>query len=179
MPSGKDLLGIAITWERMIIIKSDDVLKYLNEHQIDYQLVQHPAVYTAEEADHYTANYDFARAKNLFLHDKHSLYLVMVQDNKRVDMKKLRQVANTGRLSFAKEQQLVDILGVSSGSVSPFNLLNDHSHQVKVIFDQDLADKSQLIGCHPNTNTTTVILKISDLLNLIKTWGNSLQIVDL
>ncbi len=163
----------------MIIIQPDNVLKYLNEQHIDFQLVQHPAVYTAEEADRYTADYDFARAKNLFLHDKHSLYLVMVQDSKRVDMKKLRQVANTGRLSFAKEQQLVDILGVSSGSVSPFNLLNDHSHQVKVIFDYALADESQLIGCHPNANTATVILKISDLLNLIKTWGNPLRIVDL
>ncbi len=48
------------------MIKPDDVLEYLNEQQIDYQLVQHPAVYTAEEADRYTKNYDFARTKNLW-----------------------------------------------------------------------------------------------------------------
>lgn len=144
----------------------------LDQQQIDYQVVNHPAVYTAEEADKYTADYDFARAKNLFLHDKHHLYLVMMRDDQRLDMKQLRQQLESGRLSFAKEQQLTAILGVTTGAVSPFNLLNDQQHQVKVVVDKGLLAESPLIGCHPNVNTQTVIIKISDLLEMIRQWGN-------
>lgn len=149
-----------------------DILAMLDHQRVDYQVVNHPAVYTAEEADKYTADYDFARAKNLFLHDKHHVYLVMMRDDQRLDMKQLRQQLGAGRLSFAKEDQLIAILGVTTGAVSPFNLLNDHQHQVKVVFDKGLLAESQLIGCHPNVNTQTVIIKISDLLALIKQWGN-------
>lgn len=153
-------------------MNSQEILSMLDQQQIDYQVVNHPAVYTAEEADKYTADYDFARAKNLFLHDKHHLYLVMMRDDQRLDMKQLRQQLESGRLSFAKEQQLATILGVTTGAVSPFNLLNDQQHQVKVVVDKDLLAESPLIGCHPNVNTQTVIIKISDLLEMIRQWGN-------
>lgn len=153
-------------------MNSQDILAMLDQQQIDYQVVNHPAVYTAEEADKYTADYDFARAKNLFLHDKHHLYLVMMRDDQRLDMKQLRQQLESGRLSFAKEQQLATILRVTTGAVSPFNLLNDQQHQVKVVVDKDLLAESPLIGCHPNVNTQTVIIKISDLLEMIRQWGN-------
>lgn len=153
-------------------MNSQEILSMLDQQQIDYQVVNHPAVYTAEEADKYTADYHFARAKNLFLHDKHHLYLVMMRDDQRLDMKQLRQQLESGRLSFAKEQQLTAILGVTTGAVSPFNLLNDQQHQVKVVVDKGLLAESPLIGCHPNVNTQTVIIKISDLLEMIRQWGN-------
>lgn len=153
-------------------MNSEEILSMLDQQQIDYQVVNHPAVYTAEEADKYTADYDFARAKNLFLHDKHHLYLVMMRDDQRLDMKQLRQQLESGRLSFAKEQQLTAILGVTTGAVSPFNLLNDQQHQVKAVVDKGLLAERPLIGCHPNVNTQTVIIKISDLLEMIRQWGN-------
>lgn len=153
-------------------MNSEEILSMLDQQQIDYQVVNHPAVYTAEEADKYTADYHFARAKNLFLHDKHHLYLVMMRDDQRLDMKQLRQQLESGRLSFAKEQQLTAILGVTTGAVSPFNLLNDQQHQVKAVVDKGLPAESPLIGCHPNVNTQTVIIKISDLLEMIRQWGN-------
>lgn len=153
-------------------MNSEEILSMLDQRQIDYQVVNHPAVYTAEEADKYTADYDFARAKNLFLHDKQHLYLVMMRDDQRLDMKQLRQQLESGRLSFAKEQQLTAILGVTTGAVSPFNLLNDQQHQVKAVVDKGLLAESPLIGCHPNVNTQTVIIKISDLLEMIRQWGN-------
>lgn len=153
-------------------MNSEEILSMLDQQQIDYQVVNHPAVYTSEEADKYTADYDFARAKNLFLHDKQHLYLVMMRDDQRLDMKQLRQQLESGRLSFAKEQQLTAILGVTTGAVSPFNLLNDQQHQVKAVVDKGLLAESPLIGCHPNVNTQTVIIKISDLLEMIRQWGN-------
>lgn len=158
---------------------ADKILNELTNANIRYQVVEHPVAYTAEQADRYTANYDFARAKNLFLYDKHHFYLVCLADDKQLDMKKLRQMAGTGRLSFAKDEQLTKVLGVTTGAVSPLNLVNDHHHQVQVIFDRSLCVQSELIGCHPNDNTKTVILPITDLLPLISRWGNRVTVIEL
>lgn len=157
-------------------MSSKEILDELTRLNIAYQLVNHPPVYTAEEADRYTADYDFARAKKP---DKHLLYLVSLVDDKRLDMKSLRRMTNTGRLSFATAEQLTEVLGVGNGAVSPLNLINDHYYQVKVIFDSDLVGANDLIGCHPNDNSKTVILRIDDLLKLIHLWGNSVSIMKL
>lgn len=42
------------------------VYEYLNAEKINYQIVTHPPVYTAEQADKYVQKYQFARTKNLF-----------------------------------------------------------------------------------------------------------------
>lgn len=71
------------------------------------------------------------------------------------------------------------ILNVTPGMVSPFNLFNDRQHQVSLIITQEVLKMNELIGVHPNTNTQTVILKTTDLLALLKKIGTTIQIVDL
>ena len=41
----------------------NEILNLLGQRNVAYQLVHHPAVYTAEEADRYVTNYDFTRDK--------------------------------------------------------------------------------------------------------------------
>lgn len=156
-----------------------DVIEVLNQRGINYQLINHPAVYTAEEADRYTANYDFARAKNLFLHNSRGFFLVMVGDDQRLDMRRLKQQLATTRLSFAKPAELVDQLGIHTGAVSPLNLINDQDHQVTLVISQQLIGDNPLVGCHPNDNTKTVILKFTDLIGLVRQWGNPVKYIDL
>ena len=81
-------------------MNSEEILSMLDQQQIDYQVVNHPAVYTAEEADKYTADYHFARAKNLFLHDKHHLLLC--------DVKRLSYLSY-GRSPIVKSEKLIKI----------------------------------------------------------------------
>lgn len=157
---------------------AEKIMKQLTNTGIDYQLVSHPAVYTAAEADRYVEGYQFVRAKNLFLQDKHNFYLVVLPDEKRLDMKNLRKQLGAGRLSFAKEQDLVGQLGIKSGAVSPFNLINDKKHSVVLVLDEKITADQQ-IGCHPNDNTKTVILKVGDLLTLIRQWGNPVEVAKL
>ena len=70
------------------------IYKYLDDEKINYQIVTHPPVYTAEQADKYVQKYQFARTKNLFLKNKAGYYLVTILENKRLDMKKLYEVRN-------------------------------------------------------------------------------------
>ncbi|PYR02330.1 MAG: prolyl-tRNA synthetase associated domain-containing protein, partial [Acidobacteria bacterium] len=45
-------------------------------------------------------------------------------------------------------------LGLTPGSVSPFGLINDRDHSVRVVLDRDLKSASRL-SFHPNINTVT------------------------
>lgn len=148
----------------------------LDRYQIRYQAINHPAVYTAAEADQYVQGYQFAKTKNLFLHDKRNFFLVVLPEDQRLQTQQLRATLGCGRLSFASPEQLKDKLGITPGAVSPFNLLNNEKHDISLVMDQAILETHQLIGCHPNDNRQTVILPIADLLDLVKDWGNQVRV---
>ena len=68
----------------------------------------------------------------------------------------------------------MSILKLSPGSVTPLGLLNDESSTVGLYLDDEFTD---LIGVHPNENTATVWLTVSDLLTIIKEHGNPAHII--
>ena len=69
-------------------------------------------------------------------------------------MKKFRATFGTHRLSFANEDEMKELLGVTPDSVTPLGLLNDTDCRVKFFIDKDSVDG--LIGVHPNENTATI-----------------------
>ncbi|MGN1279695.1 MAG: prolyl-tRNA synthetase associated domain-containing protein [Limosilactobacillus sp.] len=152
----------------------------LQEQGIPFRTISHPAVFTAAQADRYVQGETFVRTKNLFLttsrHDRY--YLVLLEEHKRLDTKRLRQLAATPRLTFAAPAELQEKLGLAPGSVSPFGLLNNYDHDVQLFVDQDVA-AAATIGCHPNDNTMTTILATSDLLKFLRQAGSPAQVVDL
>lgn len=148
------------------------VLSLLTQANIDFQVVQHPPVYTAEEADRYVGDYDFVKTKNLLLtnHQHTKFYLVLLEENHRLDMTHFRKIAQTSRLSFANATDLEKQLGLTTGAVSPFGLLNNQSHTVQLYVDS-VVYQAKTIGCHPNVNTSTVILNTVDLWAFLKQYG--------
>ncbi|MFR8078401.1 MAG: prolyl-tRNA synthetase associated domain-containing protein [Christensenellales bacterium] len=124
--------------------------------------------------------YPEADAKNLFVRDdkKQQYYLMTVQGNKRVNLKEFRKKNNTRPLSFASEEELMAILGLFPGAVTPLGLLNDAEHKVQCFIDRAFLDAPGIIGVHPNDNTATVFLKTRDLIEMIQMNGNVVQISD-
>lgn len=173
------MLGSFFIGGKSMTKNATSVYNYLDNEKINYQIVTHPPVYTAEQADKYVQEYQFARTKNLFLKNKAGYYLVTILENKRLNMKKLKENLSTSRFSFARPEELAMKLGITSGAVSPFNLFNDKQHQVTFIIDADIFKNEELIGCHPNINTATVILGTKDLLQIIKQNGNPVKAVQL
>lgn len=153
-----------------------EVLKNLN---IAYEKYDHPAVFTVEEAKrHYRG--DFGENKNLFLKSKKgdSFYLVVLESDKRLDLKKFASFFNENKLSFASPQSLFEFLNLTPGSVSPFGIINDASKSVKVIIDNGLL-KYEKLGFHPNINTSTLIIKTNDFKKFLDQSGNIIIYVDL
>jgi Ala-tRNA(Pro) deacylase len=67
-------------------------------------------------------------------------------------------------------------LGLSPGSVSPFGLINDATHQVRVVIDADLRTADR-IAFHPNVNTATIVLAWTDFQHFLARCGNPVQFV--
>lgn len=163
-------------------MKKEEIINYLDNLNIWYEITLHEAVYNMEELSKIDLPYKDRDAKNLFVRDdkKRNYYLITVCGDKRVDLKEFKDKNNTRRLTFCSETDLLNILGLIPGSVSPFGLLNDKELRVSFYLDKDLIKTEEdIIGIHPNDNTTTVWLKSIDLINIIKSHGNLVYIVEI
>lgn len=156
------------------------IYKLLEDRHLWHEVFTHKAVYNMAEMVAVSLPYPEADAKNLFVRDdkKQQYYLMTVQGNKRVNLKEFRKKNNTRPLSFASEEELMAILGLFPGAVTPLGLLNDTEHKVQCFIDRAFLDASGIIGVHPNDNTATVFLKTRDLIEMIQMNGNVVQISD-
>ncbi len=129
----------------------------MKEKHIWHEITEHKAVNNMAELAEIEIPYPEADAKNLFVRDdkKRNYYLITVKGDKRVDLKEFRKANQTRPLSFASEEDLMAIMGLIPGAVTPLGILNDTECKVTLYLDKDfLADN--LIGVHPNDNTSTV-----------------------
>lgn len=156
------------------------VYDFLNDQEIEYEVTDHKAVYDMAELAEIDLPYPEADAKNLFIRDdkKRQYYLISVQGDKRVDLKAFRDQFNTRRLSFGSDKDLLALMGLTPGAVSPLGLLNDHDLKIAYYLDRQLVADDHLIGLHPNENTAMIWLKGQDLVDLIEANGHSVTVAD-
>lgn len=145
----------------------------LDELGIEYSRYEHPPVYTVEEAQQYWKDIKGAHAKNLFLRNNkgNRHYLVVLEQSKSADLKDLSAKLASGKLSFASERRLQEYLGLDTGAVSPFGIINDEKRAVTLVIDRAL-QKQESVNFHPNVNTATVNLSFKDFEKVLKHCGN-------
>ncbi len=157
-----------------------DIYQVLNQLNIPYGKHDHPPVFTVEEAQKYDRGIDAGKNKNLFLRnkkgDKH--YLVVIDSTKRLDLKELSSRLDESKISFASPERLLEYLGLTPGSVSPFGLINDKNKSVNVIIDNDLM-KNKKLAFHPNINTSTLVISTTDFQKFLAWTGNNLKFTNL
>lgn len=143
-----------------------DIYDILEKLDIKYDEIIHKEVYTIKEAEVLKDRIDGVGVKNIFLTNKRGGYfLVLIKDNKRLDIKMLESIFNTGHLSFCSDIELKDTLGIEGGSVSVFNIINDKLNKVFIFIDKELIDKRVLF--HPNVNTRTISINYNDVIRVI------------
>lgn len=159
----------------------EEVYNFIKHKNIWYEITEHKRVFTMDELDNIVLPYPEADAKNLFIRDdkKRNYYLITVSGKKKVDLSVFREKYNTRRLSFASEKDLIEILKLTPGSVTPLGLLNDKVNLVKYYLDSYFINKCDIIGMHPCDNSATLWLKTTDLINILKENGTIVNIVDL
>ncbi len=151
------------------------VYEYLEKTGITYQRNEHPPVYTVEEASRFWREIEGTHCKNLFLRNNkgNRHYLVVMEQSKKVDLKQLADKTGAGKLSFASPERLKRFLGLETGAVSPFGLINDQDKAVCVVLDRNLK-QGEKINFHPNVNTATITISYADFMVFLEKCGNEL-----
>ena len=155
-----------------------DIYRFLSEHSIAYQRVDHPPVFTCEEAEQLVPPTPGADTKNLLVRDKKGRrhFLVVVGYDKSVDLKALSSTLGVSNLSLASSERLGRHLGVEPGAVSLLAVVNDSDGAVEVVLDADLW-KADVLRCHPLVNTSTLAIHRDDIERILEITGHRYTIL--
>jgi Ala-tRNA(Pro) deacylase len=164
------------------------LFNFLDEHNVEYQFFEHQPVFTIDDNPVVTTingvkilsgKVPPPHFKTLFLKDKKGLFfLVSITEEKHVDFKALSVELGCNRFSFGKEKDLLDLLKLTPGSVTPYGLLFDQQKKVTFILDED-ALKNSTIGFHPLRNDMTIIIPTKDFLICMEKVGHQPNIVQI
>jgi Ala-tRNA(Pro) deacylase len=155
---------------------AEKVKQVLTELGTPYRWVDHPPVYTVEEAMRHLP--DKTPVKNLLLQEKGGgrKILVVMAGNERLDIKIVAKEFGTRKLQFADAGVLKQTLGVEPGSVSLFSLLYDGAAGVDVAMDNALLQSEEL-GFHPNINTATIFIPGNSIRKFVTATGHSCRVM--
>ncbi|MCC0628688.1 prolyl-tRNA synthetase associated domain-containing protein [Clostridioides sp. ES-S-0108-01] len=166
--------------ENEVRINETKIYSVLDKLNIEYDVVEHEAVYTAEQLvilDEITKG---CQCKNLFLRNAkgNKYYLIVVKGEKQVDLNSLKDKIGSSRLSFASPERLYNVLKILPGSVNPFSLINDTERKVELYIDKDVI-KEDYLNFHPNINTKTVNISRKGFEEFLEYLKYPLQSIDI
>jgi len=155
----------------------ESLKQWLADHDIQYTLHTHPAVFTVPEAKIHTGYIPGSHCKNLFLKNKKSgqLYLITIPYDKRLDLNQFRRMIGAPKVRFAGPEDLLEFLGITPGAVSPIGLVNDTNNDVIFMIDEEIWNAEE-VCCHPNINTETLQIPSLEFQKLIKATGTTMEI---
>ena len=144
------------------------VYDLLDRLGVAYQRIDHPAAMTMEDCVAIDEKLDAVICKNLLLCNRQctAFYLLMIPGDKVFKTSALSKQIGSSRLSFASAEYMERYLDITPGSVSVLGLMNDHDNAVQLLIDEDVL-KGEYFGCHPCINTSSLRLKMSDLMDKI------------
>lgn len=157
-----------------------DFCKELKEKQIPYAVcITHPEVISCMDSKLYYMQYDklfgkdYSICKHLFLHERKGLkrhFLVVVDEDKDVDLKVLKEELEVGKLEFCSSSELEELLHTVPGNVSLFSTKFDTLNQVNIIIDKELLDRS-LLAFHSLYNGMSLFLTPDAAIKYLSTIG--------
>lgn len=157
--------------------KADNKLKELN---ITCQIIDHPPAVTIELAYKFIEGVEGVRTKTMFLTNKkkRNFFLVVLDDSKRLDMDKFKELVEEKQVKMASPETLMEKMQLIPGIVSPFGLLNNEDKDIKVYIDKEIIGEERT-SFHPNTNEKTLFINTPDLLVYLESIGYPANIVEL
>lgn len=157
---------------------SDQLLARLAELGIEQQTIEHPPVFTVEEAKALRGKLRGAHVKNLFLRNKKGrMWLLSCLEDREIDLKALGERLEAGRLSFGSAERLMSYLGVRPGSVTALAVINDRTHAVQLVLDRALTEIDP-VNLHPLVNDRTTALRPAGLLAFCRSAEHEPELLD-
>ena len=156
----------------------ETLLALLDRLRITYSIHRHPPLRTVDESKAYRGKMPGLHIKNLYLRDrKKQNFLVVVEEDRQIDLKNLDQKIGCARLSFGSAERLFEMLGVLPGAVSPLTLVNDPSHKVSLVLDTALRTE-EMVYVHPLVNDVTLGITGPHLQDFLSFTGHQVKWLD-
>ena len=148
--------------------KEIDTYDFLDSLGVKYDRIDHEAAFTMEVCEEIDKVLGGKTCKNLFLcnRQKTAFYLLLIPGDKPFKTKDLSQQIGSSRLSFASEEDMIEILNLTPGSVTILGLMYDKGKKVKLLIDEEVLH-DEYFGCHPCINTSSIKMKTSDVFEKI------------
>ena len=157
---------------------TDQLLARLSELGIAARTIEHPPVFTVEEARRYRGDLPGTHTKSLFLRDKkQAMWMVVCLESRALDLKDLARRLGAKHLSFGSPERLMRHLGVIPGAVSPFAVVNDAGRVVQVVLDRAVLAQDP-VNLHPLDNARTTAIAAADLLRFLEAEGHAPRMID-
>lgn len=141
----------------------DNILRILDEADVDYKLIEHEHIHTAQEACRVRSNDISECVKSLIFKTKEGGFvLVLVPGNKKADTKGLRKLIGTKDIHLASPEEVLEVAGCKVGSVGPFGLKN----RLRTYMDRDII-KNVYCYFSIGTHTDSVKMRPQDLAKIV------------
>ena len=145
----------------------NEFIKLFSEKSYNYDLHEHQALFTVEDSNKFRGQIKGSHSKNLFLKNKkNKFFLISCEEFTEINLKSVSKFLCLGNVSFAREEYLINLLGVKPGSVTPFALLNNPENNIDFYLDEKLYN-SKFVNFHPLTNTATITMKCSTFIEFM------------
>ncbi|GAA0058420.1 prolyl-tRNA editing protein [Streptococcus canis] len=158
----------------------ENVIAELEQLNISYELVEHAPALTTKQADSFIEGIEGVRTKTMFLTNKKKTqyYLLIMDDQKLLDMECFKELVGANRIRMASADSLYRKMLLPPGVVSPFGLMNNQDKDILVYFDQAIVTEERM-SFHPNTNDRTIFINTKDLFSFLEHLGYEVNIVEL
>jgi len=149
-----------------------DVEARLTALDVDFHSVTHPPMLTVGDSQQFRDDVPGGYSKNLFLRNKNGrMWLVTLEENRQVDLRRLGDSIGAGRVSFASPTRLMHYLGVIPGAVTPLAVINDTGNHVSAVIDSVLLQETT-VHFHPCRNTMTTSISPAGLLTYMRSFDH-------
>ena len=162
-----------------MIMPGSEIDDFLAAHGVSFKRFEHPPVFTCDEAYRLVpAEAAGVQTKNLFVRDKKGRrhWLLVTSCAKAVDLKGVAALIGADTLSLGSPERLMTYLGVTPGAVTILALVNDPSHQVELLVDDDVWTAGP-IRAHPLVNTATLSLEHDAIEQFLRATGHAPRII--
>ncbi len=154
-----------------------NIINILATHNMAYELIEHEAVYTMEQAQNISGGSPAEGVKVLFVRvytskKVYDYHLIAWTGDTAVDFQKITTQLSAKKIRLASSDEVKSRLGIEIGSLTPFG----YKDQYPTVLDSALLDQAELY-INPGVHDKTIKINSTDLKKLIKQSACTLYII--
>jgi len=143
----------------------EKLLDWFRTNNVQYNIYEHGAVYTSEEASHVRGVELKTGVKAMLLREKDGgkFLLADVAADRKLDFRKLEEIAKARHIRFATRDEVISATGCEPGSVHPIG----HLFGIETFLDNSVLD-NEFVNFNIGMLTRSVKINSRDLLKVLR-----------